>query len=322
MDIVLSQESFLLDPLTGEVLRKYPKGTRLCCKAPEEQDQSAFYAARDRLGFDPRYRTFDGDVEHGSFTWFRCEAGEPLSLPVGNADLVRLFLLSTYSTYKGKLVASNTKPLGIQECADIFGVSYGGAAATLSRLEEANMIKRESGVYWINQKVFCRGKLSTRWAGRIGKAEATTVRIYHEQFRWLYNNCERQRAGRLSYVIKLIPYLRHDMNAVCSYPLCPELADAEPQTITRAAKLLGKDSPNYRQFKNAIDEETLILPDGSPAVAQVQMDGMSEDKRYLVVNPHLIYGGTDFDAVDALICGESETEGGVSDSEEDNTGVC
>lgn len=320
--MILPQDAILVNQFTGEVIGTYPKGADLCCKSLEEREHSSFYAARDRLGFDPRYRTFDGDVEHGSFTWFRCEAGEPLSLPVGNADLVRLFLLSTYASYKGKLVASNKKPLGIQECAGIFGVSYGGAAATLSRLENANMIRRESGVYWINQKVFCRGKLSTRWAGRIGKAEATTVRIYHEQFRWLYDNCERQRAGRLSYVIKLIPYLRHDMNAVCAYPMCPDLVDAEPQTITRAAKLLGKDSPNYRQFKNAIDEATLILPDGSPAVAQVQMDGMPEDKRYLVVNPHLIYGGTEFDVVDDLIGGGYEKEGGVSDSEENNTGVC
>ena len=66
----------------------------------------------------------------------------------------------------------------------------------------------------------------------------------------------------------------------------------------------------------------MILSDGSPAVAQVQMDGMPEDKRYLVVNPHLIYGGTEFDAVDDLIGGGYEKEGGVSDSEENNTGVC
>lgn len=310
------------DLSTGEVFGEIKEGSELYWTPPEQKRDMAFHAQKDELGYDPRFRNFDGGVEHGSFTWFRCATSEPLSLPVGNADLVRLFLLSTYASYKGKLVASDKKPLGIQECADIFGVSYGGAAATLSRLEDANMIRRESGVYWINQKIFCRGKLSTRWAGRVGKAEATTVRIYHEQFRWLYDNCERQRAGRLSYVIKLIPYLRHDMNAVCAYPMCPDLVDAEPQTITRAAKLLGKDSPNYRQFKNAIDEATLILPDGSPAVAQVQMDGMPEDKRYLVVNPHLIYGGADFDAVDALICGESKKEGGVSDSEENNTGVC
>lgn len=320
--MILPQDAILVNQFTGEVIGTYPKGADLCCKSLEERERSSFYAARDRLGFDPRYRTFDGDVEHGSFTWFRCEAGEPLNLPIGNADLVRLFLLSTYASYKGKLVASNKKPLGIQECAGIFCVSYGVAAETLSRLEEVNMIRRESGVYWINQKVFCRGKLSTRWAGRVGKAEATTVRIYHEQFRWLYDNCERQRAGRLSYVIKLIPYLRRDMNAVCAYPMCPELWDAEPQTVTRAAKLIGVDSSHSRQFKNAIDETTLILSDGSPAVAQVQMDGMPEDKRYLVVNPHLIYGGTEFDAVDNLIGGGYEKEGGVADNEEDDTVVC
>lgn len=310
------------DLSTGEVFGEIKEGSELYWTPPEQKRDMAFHAQKDELGYDPRFRNFDGGVEHGSFTWFRCEASEPLNLSVGNADLVRLFLLSTYSTYKGKLVASNTKPLGIRECADIFHISYGVAAATLSHLEEASMIKRESGAYWINQKFFHRGRLSPRWAARIGKTEATTVRIYHEQFRWLYDNCERQHAGRLSYVIKLIPYLRRDVNTVCAHPMCPGLAEAEPQSVTLAAKLLGMSSPNFRQFKNAIDEATLILPDGSPAVAQIQMNGMPEDKRYLVVNPHLIYGGADFDAVDALICGESKKEGGVSDSEENNTGVC
>lgn len=310
------------DLSTGEVFGELKEGSELYWTPPEQKRAMAFHAQKDELGYDPRYRNFDGSVEHGQFTWFRCEAGEPLNLPVGNADLVRLFLLSTYSTYKGKLASAGHKPLGIKDCASIFKTSYGGAAAVLSNLEAANMIKREFGAYWINQRFFSRGQLSTRWAARIGKAEATTVRIYHEQFRWLYDNCERQRAGRLSYVIKLIPYLRHDMNAVCAYPMCPELWDAEPQTVTRAAKLIGVDSSHSRQFKNAIDETTLILSDGSPAVAQVQMDGMPEDKRYLVVNPHLIYGGTEFDAVDDLIGGGYEKEGGVSDSEENNTGVC
>ena len=310
------------DLSTGEVFGEIKEGSELYWTPPEQKRDMAFHAQKDELGYDPRFRNFDGGVEHGSFTWFRCATSEPLNLSVGNADLVRLFLLSTYSTYQGKLVASNTKPLGIRECADIFNISYGVAAATLSHLEEANMIKRESGAYWINQKFFHRGRLSPRWAARIGKTEATTVRIYHEQFRWLYDNCERQHAGRLSYVIKLIPYLRRDVNTVCAHPMCPGLAEAEPQSVTLAAKLLGMSSPNFRQFKNAIDEATLILPDGSPAVAQIQMNGMPEDKRYLVVNPHLIYGGADFDAVDALICGESKKEGGVSDSEENNTGVC
>lgn len=310
------------DLSTGEVFGEIKEGSELYWTPPKQKRDMVFHAQKDELGYDPRFRNFDGGVEHGSFTWFRCKAGEPLFLSVGNADLVRLFLLSTYATYKGKLVASNTKPLGIQGCADIFKVSYGVAATTLSHLADANMIKRESGAYWINQKFFHRGRLSPRWAARIGKTEATTIRIYHEQFRWLYDNCERQRAGRLSYVLKLIPYLRYDMNAVCAYPMCPELVGAEPQTVTRAAKLIGMSSPNYHQFKNAIDETTLILSDGSPAVAQVQMDGMPEDKRYLVVNPHLIYGGTEFDAVDDLIGGGYEKEGGVSDSEENNTGVC
>lgn len=310
------------DLSTGEVFGEIKEGSELYWTPPEQKKDMAFHAQKDELGYDPRFRNFDGSIEHGSFTWFRCEAGEPFFMSIGNADLVRLFLLSTYATYNGKLVSACTKPLGIQDCAKIFKVAYSGAATTLSHLEDVGMIKHESGAYWINQKFFRRGRLSPRWAVRIGKAEATTVRIYHEQFRWLYDNCERQRAGRLSYVIKLIPYLRRDMNAVCAYPMCPELWDAEPQTVTRAAKLIGIDSSHSRQFKNAIDETTLILSDGSPAVAQVQMGGMPEDKRYLVVNPHLIYGGTEFDTVDDLIGGGYEKEGGVSDSEENNTGVC
>ena len=290
----------LYNPLTGETFAEVPAGSDFSWTPEGRKKTAAFYANKDELGYDPRFRNFDGSVEHGSFTWFRCEAGSPLKLSLGNADLVRLFLLSTYATYKGKLVSAGGRPLNIKECASIFKTSYRVASAVLSHLEDANMIRREDGAYWINHKFFRRGKLSSRWALRVNQTTATTVRIYHEPFRWAYNHCEWGHVGRLSYVLKLIPYLNVEMNYVCAYPLCPDVVQTEPQTSTKAAKLIGMTSPNYDRFRRAVDETSLVLSDSSPVIAQVPLDEMPKDKRYLVVNPHFIYGGMSFDLVSDL----------------------
>ena len=298
----IQQHCVLMNIFTGEVLQDYPDGIDLPDSDwdLERRRQAAFYKDKDDLGYDPRFRNFDGSVEHGSFTWFRCETGSPLNLSLGNADLVRLFLLSTYATYKGKLVSDGERPLNIKDCATIFKTSYGVAATVLSRIEDAKMLRREDGAYWINPKFFRRGQLPARWSRRIDQVPATTVRIYHESFRWVYANCERSHVGRLSYVLKLIPYLNFGMNYVCQYPWCPDVVQADPQTSTKAAKLIGMTSPHFDRFRSAIDETSLVLSDGSPVIAQVPLDEMPKDKRYLVVNPHFIYGGMSFDLVSDL----------------------
>ena len=306
----ISQYCVLMNPFTGEVYQDYPDGINLPDSDLdlERRRQAAFYKGKDELGYDPRFRNFDGSVEHGAFTWFRCKMGAPLDLPVGNADLVRLFLLSTYASYDGKLVVAGGRPLSIKDCASIFKTSYRSASTVLTHLEDAKMLRREDGVYWINQKFFRRGQLPVRWSRRIDQTTATTVRIYHEQFRWVYANCEWGHVGRLSYVLKLIPYLNFGMNYVCKYPRCPDVVQTEPQTSTKTAKLIGMTAPNYDRFKSAIDQTSLVLSDGSPVIAQVPLDEMPADKKYLVVNPLFIYGGMSFDMVNALIAENKKGE--------------
>lgn len=288
----------LLDYYTGAIINEAPDGSDFILRSPEERERALKYAIKK--GKQVRaIPAVNENMPRDMFTWFRCRRGSIWSGPSSRVDCVRLFLLATYISPDGVLMDAG-RPMNVKACADACQLSRGVANELMNNLVNEGFVSKDKGVFSMDNRWFRRGNLPRKWAAQVDGWPAMTVRIYQDTFRQIYHNCDGNHVGRILYVLQLIPYLNIDLNYVCMYPWADSLLNTMPLTVHEAAKTIGVVSQHYKRFDDAILSKEFVMPDGSPIVSRVQLPGMPPEKRYLVFNPRLIYGGTDFGAVDAL----------------------
>ena len=290
----------LIDYETGAEVLAIDAGSEVHVASPAEIEAKRRYK---QLQWVARNKPDDVRAKEavlGPFTWFRCKRGECFDWSGSNADLVRLFILSTYLSYDG-ILCDDRGILTLKSLTDVLQMSYSPTKDFISSMCANGILEKIGGAYKMDGTLFTRGVLDRRWAGGLGK-DTFTARIYHNPLRWIYQRCPPRGTSRIYYILRLIPYLQRDLNYVCRYPGIDGLLPSTPLTAHKAAKEVGVRSANYAKFDAAISHPSLLMPDGQPSIKSIRLAEAHSNDTYLVINPGLIYGGGDMVQAE-LFCG-------------------
>ena len=232
------------------------------------QQQAIRHAANDE-----RTRKF------GNFTFCRYTHSAPFWADMSNADLVRLFYLSTCMLYKrDTLYYSNGRQLTADSLPEVLQTSESTCRRFLAAMEQQGYLQIEDGAVTMNTEYFARQSIRC-WIsdGR------SFIRVYHNAYRFLYRQLENRQRGQLAYLIRMIPYLNEKHNIVCANSFAHDTSHIVPLDDKRICEAVGYN-PN-QSARLMRDLQALHLENGQPAFQY------NTEQNCFIMNPALFYEG-------------------------------
>ena len=268
-------KTFLVDTETGDTQEaqggQYIKQEEIerRRRARERAQQQAIRHAAN----DERTRKF------GNFTFFRYTHSAPFWADMSNADLVRLFYLSTCMLYKcDTLYYSNGRQLTADSLPEVLQTSESTCRRFLAAMEQQGYLQIEDGAVIMNTEYFARQSIRY-WISD----DRSFIRVYHNAYRCLYRQLENRQRGQLAYLIRMIPYLHEERNIVCANTFAHDADRITPLDDKRICEAV-EYNPN-QSARLMKDLQALHLENGQPAFIY------NAEQRCFIVHPALFYEG-------------------------------
>ena len=268
-------KTFLVDTETGDTQEaqggQYIKQEEIerRRRARERAQQQAIRHAAN----DERTRKF------GNFTFCRYTHSAPFWADMSNADLVRLFYLSTCMLYKrDTLYYSNGRQLTADSLPEVLQTSESTCRRFLAAMEQQGYLQIEDGAVIMNTEYFARQSIRY-WISD----DRSFIRVYHNAYRCLYRQLENRQRGQLAYLIRMIPYLHEERNIVCVNRFVHDASRIVPLDDKRICEAVGYN-PN-QSARLMRDLQALHLQNGQPAFKY------NTEQHCFIVHPALFYEG-------------------------------
>lgn len=266
---------YTTDPTTGELV-SVESGQYLSQAEVERrrrareraQQQAIRHAANDE-------RT----LAFGHFTFCRYMPSAPFWANMPNADLVRLFYLSTHMLYeRSTLYYSNGRALTADSLPEVLQTSESTCRRFLAAMEQQGYLQIEDGAVTMNTEYFARQSIR-HWIGD----DRSFIRVYHNAYHCLYRQLENRQRGQLAYLIRMIPYLHEERNIVCANRFAHDASRIVPLDDKRICKTVGYN-PN-QSARLMKDLQALHLANGQPAFKY------NTEQHCFIIHPALFYEG-------------------------------
>lgn len=232
-----------------------------------------------RVANDERTRKF------GNFTFCRYTPSTPFWANMPNADLVRLFYLSTYILYeRSTLCYSNGRALTADSLPEVLQTSESTCRRFLAAMEQQGYLQIEDGAVIMNTEYFARQSIR-HWIGD----DRSFIRVYHNAYRYLYRQLKKKQRGQLAYLIRMIPYLHEERNIVCVDRFAHDASRIVPLDDKRICEAVGYN-PN-QSARLMRDLQALHLQNGQSAFKY------NTEQHCFIIHPALFYEGDAQEAV-------------------------
>lgn len=221
----------------------------------------------------------------GNFTFCRYTPSAPFWADMSNADLVRLFYLSTCMLYKrDTLYYSNGRQLTADSLPEVLQTSESTCRRFLAAMEQQDYLQIEDGAVTMNTEYFARQSIR-HWIGD----DRSFIRVYHNAYRYLYRQLKKKQRGQLAYLIRMIPYLHEERNIVCVNRFEHDASRIVPLDDKRICEAVGYN-PN-QSARLMRDLQALHLQNGQPAFKY------NTEQHCFIIHPALVYEGDAQEAV-------------------------
>lgn len=273
-----SEQDFPLyttDPTTGEFV-PVENGQYL---SPAEIERRRYFQKKKQQQAIRHAANDERTSAFGYFTFCRYISSAPFWANMPNADLVRLFYLSTYMLYeRSTLCYSNGRALTADSLPEVLQTSESTCRRFLAVMEQQGYLQIEDGAVTMNTEYFARQSIR-HWIGD----ERSFIRVYHNAYHCLYRQLENRQRGQLAYLIRMIPYLNEKHNIVCADKFTHDTSRIVPLDDKRICEAVGYN-PN-QSARLMKDLQALHLENGQPAFIY------NAEQRCFIVHPALFYEG-------------------------------
>ena len=267
---------YTTDPTTGELV---PVGNgQYLSQAEIERRRHARERAQQQA-----IRRAANDERTSAFGYYISSAPFWANMP--NADLVRLFYLSTYMLYeRSTLCYSNGRALTADSLPEVLQTSESTCRRFLAAMEQQDYLQIEDGAVTMNTEYFARQSIRY-WRGD----ERSFIRVYHNAYHCLYRQLENRQRGQLAYLIRMIPYLHEERNIVCVNRFEHDASRIVPLDDKRICEAVGYN-PN-QSARLMRDLQALHLENGQSALKY------NTEQHCFIIHPALFYEGDAQEAV-------------------------
>lgn len=221
-------------------------------------------------------------------------------LGIDRINISRLIYLATYIDYNDReenvLVShgenNKLEYLTKKDIREIMGLSDSIFKKFLNDMKNNNLIWEVNNKFYISNEYFNKGKSS------FDKRKYT--RIFINTTRELYKGCSTRQHKKLSYVFQLIPFLNYETNVLCSNPTEIDKEKLEKLSLKEICKLLGisTDAKSMFRFEHDLYKITITIDDKKYYMfSRVIVKGCNGQNDYFVINPNIIWNGSNVDRV-------------------------
>lgn len=227
---------------------------------------------------------------HGGFTFLKTVNDVMQKLKPETVS--RLVYLSTYLAFDSQqLMAEPDRPMKKKDLQYFLGLGETKVRHFCDECVEHGFLRIDENKFLYLDDIFFRGKSSNK----------QKVKLYCKTIRDLYKRMPVKHHRYLGYIVLLLPYISTEWNVICKNPDETDCDKIVPFTIKELCRILDYDEKNTKRFKEALlkccfewNGKTVSMC----GLITAGSDGEIIDG--LVVNPHLIFYGTDFKKVEGI----------------------
>lgn len=210
------------------------------------------------------------------------------------ATAARLIYLATYMEYgTGRLLVSQRRPMRWGDLPQLLGVSQAEMYRLRREVTDKYILDRDDGLYMVD-KYFLRGVLPR------SETDRRYQQFYIEAVRELYRKTPNSRHKYLGYVFRMLPYVNMEYNILCHNPDETNLDYVMPLTVSEFCQKIGYASENRGRLLRVYAGITFDVKDHSEHFCAFVTNGLDIDMARIVVNPRVIYKGSQAGKVDIL----------------------
>ena len=278
---------YAVDPKTGEAIEAMtitvPIGSKIT--TPAQQEAYAKIKEHERNLAMRRKVSSDG----GRFYFLPGQIGFNDLSP---ATAARLIFLGTFSSYDGnKLVISQRKPISRKNLSEILKVSRATADRFWSEVSPKYITEDENGLLLTNSNIFIRGAISKGQSYR---------KMFLDGIRNLYWSVPASKHKALGYVFQMLPFVNFEWNVLCYNPDETDLDSIDFMSIDEFRMAIGYEKSNMSRLSKTYREIVFPVKGKPEPFCAFVSCGTSKNKDKIVVNPRILYSGTQPEAVRIL----------------------
>lgn len=205
---------------------------------------------------------------------------------LSRSDLARLMFLGTYTNYDGRLQYDNGRPINRKALESLLNMSRARFSEFYGKLLADGIIndENEHGDIYVNPSIFYRGSLDD---AEYKLDEYRHTRLFRRTVRNLYERYNGRSIKQLAIVFAVLPFINFSFNVVCFNPEEQNEDRVSPMDLDRLAALL-----NYKDTQKLRTALGSLKLDGKPVFLLVP-DVNDKRKRRIIVNPRVVFAGTD-----------------------------
>lgn len=205
---------------------------------------------------------------------------------LNQSDLARLMYMGTYTNYDGRLQFDNGRPINRKALEALLNMSRARFSEFYGKLLADDIVTdgNEHGDIFINPSIFYRGSLDD---AEYNLDEYRHTRLFRKTVRELYERYNGRSIKQLAIVFAVLPFINFAFNVVCFNPEENNEDRVSPMDLERLAALLSyKDTHKLRAALGS------LKLDGKPVFLLIP-DVNDKRKRRIIVNPRVVFAGTD-----------------------------
>lgn len=197
--------------------------------------------------------------------------------------------------YDGDLMKNHKTKMKKSDLVSILGLSD---ATTFRFWKEVNgkYIYEDSDGYLklSSTDIFQKGKLKHY------DENSFYQRFYIDAIQNLYKKTDTSKHKHLGYVFKMLPFVNIEYNTLCDNPFENELEKINPITFTEFCVNIGYDSNQSKRLIKIYSEIKFDVDNRKELFCSFVSDGVNNGNQKIFVNPHVLYGGSDYKKVKVL----------------------
>lgn len=226
--------------------------------------------------------------KHGGFTFLRIENALNRINP---ATVGRLAYLSTYMEYGNQLLMrSKNRPMLKSDLPDVLLISRDTANKFYNESKNAGLIEDHGSEGLYMNEVFFRDQTTDK----------NQIRLYRKTIQQLYKRTLPKYIKNFGYVVQLVSYINREWNVVCHNPLEKDSNMVQIMTMKELCETIDYDYSHISRLNEALFGLTFDWNGRKQALcASIEFTTEEGKQKGLIVNPHLVFAGTDFKKVES-----------------------
>lgn len=258
-----------------------PKGALVITEYDRERRQKQ----KEATEFNEKVK--HNSKKHGGFTFLRIENA---LTEINPATVGRLAYLSTYMEYGNQLLMrSKNRPMLKKDLPEILLISRDTANKFYNESKNVGLIEdRGSGGLYMNE-VFFRDQTTDK----------NQIRLYRKTIQQLYKRTLPKYIKNFGYVVQLVSYINKEWNIISHNPLEKDSNKVQIMTMKELCEVIDYDYSHISRLNEALFGLAFDWNGRKQALcASIEFTTEEGKQKGLIVNPHLVFAGTDFKKVE------------------------